>query len=100
MDSLAQTRLVIHHGGMGITGRCLALGLPQLILAAGGDRPENGRRVQELGVGKYLALDRANSTEVAELAKDLILSAETAERAKLLAARCSEDKAERGRRVY
>lgn len=45
---------IIHHGGMGTIGQALQAGIPQLILADGGDRPENGEIVQHLGLGQLL----------------------------------------------
>jgi len=47
--------LVIHHGGIGTTAEALRAGKPQLILALGADRPDNGARIERLGVGGSLA---------------------------------------------
>lgn len=48
---MASASLVIHHGGLGTIGQALAAGVPQLIGAAGGDRPNNGALVERLGAG-------------------------------------------------
>jgi UDP:flavonoid glycosyltransferase YjiC (YdhE family) len=45
---------VIHHGGVGTLARAVFAGIPQLILADGIDRPNNGARLQHLGVAEYL----------------------------------------------
>lgn len=45
---------IIHHGGIGTTGGALYAGVPQLVLGHFVDRPYNGMRVKELGVGEYL----------------------------------------------
>ncbi len=45
---------VIHHGGIGTATGAMAAGIPQLALAADSDRPDNGMRVKNLGVGDFL----------------------------------------------
>lgn len=44
----------VHHGGIGTCARMLAAGVPQLVLADGVDRPDNGNRIQQLGAGRCL----------------------------------------------
>jgi rhamnosyltransferase subunit B len=48
---LAQSALLVHHGGIGTTARALQAGIPQIIRAEAYDQPDNGERVSELGVG-------------------------------------------------
>jgi rhamnosyltransferase subunit B len=57
---------IIHHGGMGTTNQSLQAGVPQLVLGYGYDRPDNGMRVQNLGVGEYLPSIRWRPGRVAE----------------------------------
>jgi rhamnosyltransferase subunit B len=45
---------VVHHGGIGTLGRGLACGTPQLLLAHGYDRPDNGARLARLGLAAWL----------------------------------------------
>ncbi|MWC27751.1 glycosyltransferase [Paenibacillus sp. MMS18-CY102] len=45
---------IIHHGGIGTVSGSMAGGVPQLALAADTDRPDNGKRVKNLGLGEYL----------------------------------------------
>ncbi|HEY4002011.1 MAG TPA: thioesterase domain-containing protein [Candidatus Xenobia bacterium] len=52
--SISTFQAVLHHGGIGITADCLRAGVPQLVLAAGADRPQNGRAIEKLGVGRFL----------------------------------------------
>jgi rhamnosyltransferase subunit B len=52
--ALRQFRLVLHHGGLGTIGQSFEAGVPQLILARGGDRPDNANQVSRLGAGEYL----------------------------------------------
>jgi rhamnosyltransferase subunit B len=51
---LQYVRAVIHHGGIGTLNQALAAAVPQLVLAFGHDRPDNGARLQRLGVGECL----------------------------------------------
>jgi rhamnosyltransferase subunit B len=46
---------IIYHGGIGTLNQAVIAGLPQLILAHGHDRPDNGQRVRRLGIGESLA---------------------------------------------
>src|SRR5690606_35571904 len=45
---------VIHHGGIGTITGAMSAGVPQLALAADTDRPDNGMRIKQLGIGDYL----------------------------------------------
>lgn len=45
---------VIHHGGIGTITGAMTAGRPQLALAADTDRPDNGMRIKNLGIGDYL----------------------------------------------
>lgn len=45
---------VVHHGGIGTLARAAACGTPQLLLAHGFDRADNGDRLARLGLGRWL----------------------------------------------
>ena len=57
---------VVHHGGIGTTSQALAAGVPQLILPFAFDQPDNGVRVQELGVGAWFHPKRNCAGRIAE----------------------------------
>jgi UDP:flavonoid glycosyltransferase YjiC (YdhE family)/glycosyltransferase involved in cell wall biosynthesis len=80
---------IIHHGGMGTLSQALAAGIPQLALAAGGDRPDNATRVQRLGVAEFLPPMRWQPELVAESLHRLINSSEVQQRCRELAQRLS-----------
>ncbi len=50
---LAQSALLVHHGGIGTTARALEAGIPQVIRAEAYDQPDNGDRVTALGAGSF-----------------------------------------------
>jgi rhamnosyltransferase subunit B len=51
---LKHAALLVHHGGIGTTARAFQAGVPQVIRARMYDQPDNGDRVQRLGVGRCL----------------------------------------------
>lgn len=58
---LGHAALMVHHGGIGTTGNCLAAGIPQMIRYFNWDQPHNARILETLGVG--VGLDRFGFTE-------------------------------------
>jgi len=50
-ELLPQAQAVVHHGGIGTVAQALAAGVPQLVVAMALDQPDNGERVERLGVG-------------------------------------------------
>lgn len=72
---LPSVRAVIHHGGIGISGLALDCGIPQLILAEGADRPDNARRLENLGVAKGLAPKDWTVEAIGLALNDLLTSA-------------------------
>lgn len=48
---------VVHHGGIGTLARALSAGVPQFLLAHGGDRPDNGSRLESLGLARSWTAD-------------------------------------------
>ncbi|MFZ6027939.1 MAG: glycosyltransferase [Chloroflexota bacterium] len=82
----ARSAVVIHHGGMGILSQALEAGVPQVVLAAGGDRPDNAARVQQLGVGAFLSRPRWQAEKVREALQRMSTSASVAQRCHEIAA--------------
>lgn len=71
---------VIHHGGLGTTGAAAAAGVPQLILAFGADRPDNGERITACGIGESILLPQCSVPAVADALQRLTTSADLKER--------------------
>jgi UDP:flavonoid glycosyltransferase YjiC (YdhE family) len=67
---------VVHHGGSSISARAIAARIPQLVMPYGGDRPDNGRRVERLGLGKCLLPGQWEETIVAEALATVLSSTE------------------------
>jgi UDP:flavonoid glycosyltransferase YjiC (YdhE family) len=61
---LSGSRVAIHHGGMGSVAAACAAGVPQIVMASGGDRPENGRRIHSLKLGSLVPVGSWNVDSV------------------------------------
>jgi len=72
---LPRVRAVVHHGGIGTLGAAASSGTPQLILAFGADRPDNGARVQKAGIGKVLPPPQWQPPVLAKAIRDLTQTA-------------------------
>jgi rhamnosyltransferase subunit B len=60
--------MVVHQGGVGTTAQCLRAGKPMLIMPYSHDQPDNGRRMERLGVARVI---RRKSYTVARVARAL-----------------------------
>lgn len=76
---------VIHHGGMGTLATALHAGIPQLVLAAGSDRPDNAQRLQRLGVAEHLPLAKWKAEPIARSIEQLLGSPAIRERCQKMA---------------
>ncbi|MCR8656494.1 glycosyltransferase [Paenibacillus endoradicis] len=62
---------VIHHGGIGTITGAMTAAVPQLALAADTDRPDNGMRIKQLGIGDYLPPIQWEPSMIANSLKDI-----------------------------
>jgi UDP:flavonoid glycosyltransferase YjiC (YdhE family) len=65
-EALADSDLVVSHGGSGTVISSLALGLPQVLFAMGADQPDNADRCRHLGVGIGLDPLTASPADIAD----------------------------------
>ncbi len=49
---------IVHQGGIGTTAQALLSGRPMLVVAFSHDQPDNGARIEEMGVGLTMSRDR------------------------------------------
>ena len=61
---------IVHHGGIGTTSQACASGTPQLIRPMAFDQFDNARRVERLGCGHWLKVDRRMAVELETLLGD------------------------------
>jgi UDP:flavonoid glycosyltransferase YjiC (YdhE family) len=62
---------IVHHGGMGTTARALQAGIPQVISPVTFDQPDNGHRLEVLGVGRVVPRDRMSGATFAAALREL-----------------------------
>ena len=67
-EVLPECDLVVSHGGSGSVLGALAHGLPMVLIPRGADPPNNARRCEELGVGRWLDPIAATPEDVREAA--------------------------------
>lgn len=53
-EVFAAAAVVVHQGGSGTTGQALRAGRPMLVVPYGWDQPDNGARIERLGLGVCL----------------------------------------------
>lgn len=82
---------VVHHGGMGTISQALKAGVPQLMLADGGDRPENAIRVEELGVGKFVPRSQWSEARLTNALSEIVDNPHLQRRCKSIAEKLTSD---------
>lgn len=55
---LPRARAFVHHGGIGTLAQCFKAGLPQLIVHMGFDQPDNAKRLERMGAGVGLNIQK------------------------------------------
>ena len=71
-EVLSRAACVIHQGGVGTTAQVLRAGVPQLVMPYSFDQPDNGARVERLGVGRTISRDKYNAASAVVLLNDLL----------------------------
>jgi rhamnosyltransferase subunit B len=89
---LERCSLIVHHGGVGTTARALQAGIPQLIVPSVFDQPDNGRRVERLGVGRVVGHERSGGATLAAAARALFADPSLPAQLSLCRARVAEQR--------
>jgi rhamnosyltransferase subunit B len=79
-DLFPHCRAAVHHGGIGTTAKCIAAGIPQLIIPRSHDQPDNARRIARLGLGDTVSYRRIRGPRVPRVLQNLLTSPSVAER--------------------
>jgi rhamnosyltransferase subunit B len=82
-DLFPRCKAVVHHGGIGTTAKCIAAGVPQLIIPRSHDQPDNAQRVVKLGLGLALSYRHTETAQLAVTLRQLLAS-------EPISARCRE----------
>lgn len=73
---LPHTAAIVHHGGLGTTARGLEAGIPQVISPIGFDQPDNGHRLEVLGVGRVVPRERMSGATFTAAVSELLADVE------------------------
>lgn len=90
---LPRSAALIFHGGVGTLAQAAACGIPQLIMPMSHDQPDNGRRVQRLGIGDVLFPREFKGPAIAAKLKSLSNSAAVAANCRQVASYFEDDRA-------
>jgi UDP:flavonoid glycosyltransferase YjiC (YdhE family) len=77
---------VVHQGGIGTVAQTLRAGKPMLVVPWSHDQPDNGYRLERMGVAKVLPRSRYSGSAAARELSALLRDPKIGERAKRLAA--------------
>ena len=72
-----QSRLTVHHGGIGTCAQALAAGIPQLISPYSFDQPDNAFLMWQLGVGNAIQFPSVSVEDIVASISQLTQSQET-----------------------
>jgi UDP:flavonoid glycosyltransferase YjiC (YdhE family) len=79
--------VAVHHGGIGTLAQAVRAGVPQLIVANAHDQPDNGQRIERLGLGRTLDEHRLSTRAATRALAALVGSEETRRRCREFAPR-------------
>jgi rhamnosyltransferase subunit B len=71
-DVLPRATAFVHHGGVGSAAQAIAAGAPQLVLASAYDQFENGARLTQLGLARWLREGSAPTSRLQQSLADVL----------------------------
>jgi len=69
---IPSSRAVITHGGAGTVQDAIVMGRPMVVLPQFADQPANGRRVEEVGIGRVLGVDEQTVDNLRSAVRDVL----------------------------
>lgn len=83
--------VIVHQGGSGTTGQAMRAGKPMLIVPFNWDQPDNGARIQRLGVGLTISRQRYTLTTAIPALRQLLEYPGFTNRASAIASRMQSE---------
>jgi rhamnosyltransferase subunit B len=77
----------VYHGGIGTLAQAVRAGVPHLVVANAHDQPDNGQRIERLGLGLTLDEHRLSARAATRAVADLVASEDTRRRCREFAPR-------------
>jgi rhamnosyltransferase subunit B len=71
-ELLPRAAAMVHQGGVGTTGQGLRAGIPMLVVPFAADQPDNGARVERLGVARNITRNLYKAERVASELRELL----------------------------
>lgn len=90
-ELLPKAAATVHQGGIGTTGQTLKAGRPMLVVPWSYDQPDNGYRIQRLGLGRTLKRSSYNARNAAKELEHLLADRRYAAAAEEMAAKVAEE---------
>jgi len=84
---LPRCSAIIYHGGIGTLAQAVRAGVPHLVVPNAHDQPDNGQRIERLGLGLSLSPGRFRGRRAAGALGNILGSGEIRERCRQLAPR-------------
>ena len=81
-ELLPRAAATVHQGGVGTSAQALRSGKPMIVVPWSHDQPDNGRRIQNLGVGRVIARSQYRSDRVARELETILRTPAYAEAAR------------------
>jgi rhamnosyltransferase subunit B len=88
---LSRAAVTVHQGGIGTTAQALKAARPMLVVPWSHDQPDNGYRIQRLGVGRSLKRSRYNARNAAGELSRLLAEKSYTSAAEQMAAKLAEE---------
>jgi rhamnosyltransferase subunit B len=84
---LPRCSAIAYHGGIGTLAQAVNAGVPHLVVSNGFDQPDNGQRIERLGLGRTIAQGHYNRRNAAAAVGELISSEKIRARCREMAPR-------------
>ena len=66
---LPESRLLVHHGGIGTTAQALRAGIPQIVMPRAFDQPDNAMRIAALRLGGVVLSHRVGDAAIVDMCR-------------------------------
>jgi len=73
---LPRCAAIVYHGGIGTMAQAIKAGIPHLVVPNSHDQPDNGCRIERLGLGFCVPPRRYRASEMAATLRELVASGE------------------------
>jgi len=87
---LPRCSALVYHGGIGTLAQAIHAGIPHLVVPNGHDQPDNGARVERLGLGFSVCPERYKARRVARMLGELQTSPQIRQRCREFAGKIDQ----------